>query len=243
LTYLAHALVELGCLAEATDAYREAWDIRRELGKHSLAMESLSGLPRISLIQGDQAQAQAYVEEILSYLENNSLGGADEPLRVYLTCYQVLDTAQDPRAPEVLAAAYDLLQEQAAKIPDEGTRRSFLENVAAHREIVAVYRELQGRRVNTRLPCADAPAGRPLRDDEYTTVIWTVNAPGDKKISRKTERRRHRILRLVREAQAQDAAPRDQDLATALGVSLVTIRRDVAALRAGGHDLPTRGRK
>jgi predicted DNA-binding transcriptional regulator YafY len=36
--------------------------------------------------------------------------------------------------------------------------------------------------------------------------------------------------------------PRDEDLARALGVGLRTLRRDMAALRAAGHDLPTRGR-
>ena len=34
-------------------------------------------------------------------------------------------------------AAYNLLQEQAARIDDEELRRSFLENVASHREIVS----------------------------------------------------------------------------------------------------------
>ena len=35
----------------------------------------------------------------------------------------------------------DLLQERAATIEDEALRRSYLENVAAHREIVALWEE------------------------------------------------------------------------------------------------------
>jgi DNA-binding SARP family transcriptional activator len=97
--------------------------------------------------------------------------------------------------------------------------------------------------ITVRLPCADAPTGRPLRDDEYVSVTWTVEAPEDESVRGKVARRRGRIPRLLAEAQAQGAAPRDQDLAAALGVSLRTLRRDMAALRDEGHALPTRWRK
>ena len=66
---------------------------------------------------------------------------ADEPLRVYLTCYRVLRANDTPRAGEVLAAAYHLLQERAATIEDADLRCSYLENVAAHREIVSLWEE------------------------------------------------------------------------------------------------------
>jgi DNA-binding SARP family transcriptional activator/biotin operon repressor len=97
--------------------------------------------------------------------------------------------------------------------------------------------------VTVRLPRADAPTGRPLRDDEYVTVTWTVDAPEDAALHGKVARRRQRILRLLAEAQTQGATPRDQDLAAVLGVSLSALRRDMAALRAEGHDLLTRWRK
>jgi hypothetical protein len=99
------------------------------------------------------------------------------------------------------------------------------------------------RRITVRLPRADAPLGRPLRDDEWVEVTWSIVAPEDSRIPGKVARRRRRILRLLAEAQAQAAAPRDQDLATALGISLSTLRRDAAALCAAGHGLPTRWRK
>jgi hypothetical protein len=57
------------------------------------------------------------------------------PFRVYLTCYRVLQAGHDPRAGEVLETAHRLLHERAAKIEDERLRRSFLEQVPAHREI------------------------------------------------------------------------------------------------------------
>jgi hypothetical protein len=82
----------------------------------------------------------AHTEEILSILETHpALRGAEEPLRVYLTCYRVLRAVDDPRSGELLDAAYRLIQERARKIDDEELRRSYLENVASHREIVAEW--------------------------------------------------------------------------------------------------------
>ena len=167
LTRLGHALAGLGHLGQAAEVYQQAMNLRRELCEHNRAMESLAGLARVSLAQGNLPQAQAQVEEILNYLETNTpstgpsarlrraqsgrsgqgsghgLEGTDEPFRVYLTCYHVLRANQDLRAQEILVTAHRLLQEQAAKISDEEMRRSFLENVAAHREIVEEMRTLK----------------------------------------------------------------------------------------------------
>jgi predicted ATPase len=141
LTNLGHVLMNQGHLAEATERYQQALTLRREWGQQNLAMDSAAGLARAYLAQGDLPQAQAQVEEILSYLEDHTLDGAKEPFRVYLTCYRVLHANQDPRAPDILHTAHRLLQERAANIGDEETRRSFLENVTAHQEIVREFVE------------------------------------------------------------------------------------------------------
>jgi hypothetical protein len=117
--------------------------LRREFGQFHMAMEPLAGLARVSFAQNDLAQAQTYVEEILGFLEDDTLDGTDEPFRVYLTCYRVLRANQDPRAQVLLATAHNLLQGQAAQIEDEGMRRSFLENVLTHREIVREFASTQ----------------------------------------------------------------------------------------------------
>jgi DNA-binding SARP family transcriptional activator/predicted ATPase len=140
LTCLGHALMGLGRLAEAADAYWQAQAIQQELGQSNMAMEPLAGLARVALAEGNPAQALAYVEQILSHLvEHHTLDGAEEPFLVYLTCYRVLLAHQDPRAGDVLSAAYTLLQERAAKIEDKERRRSFLEQVPAHRQILEAW--------------------------------------------------------------------------------------------------------
>jgi tetratricopeptide (TPR) repeat protein len=139
-THIGHALAGLGQLTEAADAYRQALDLRRELDQLHLATEPLAGLARVSLTQADLVQAYTYVEEILGHLEKGSLVGTEEPCQVYLTCYWVLKASRDPRASAILETAHCFLQERAAKIADQELRRSFLENVAAHREIVSEWR-------------------------------------------------------------------------------------------------------
>ncbi|MDQ4075944.1 MAG: tetratricopeptide repeat protein [Chloroflexota bacterium] len=142
LTFLGHALVGLDRLEEAAGAYQQAVDLRRALNQAFLAMEPHAGLARVALAEGDLEQAQQYVVELLAYLPTSTLDGLFEPLRVYLTCYKVLRATSDPRAEAVLHTAHDLLQAWAENINDPELRHSFLDNVAAHREIVSEYTQL-----------------------------------------------------------------------------------------------------
>jgi DNA-binding SARP family transcriptional activator len=241
LTNLGHALAGLGHLADAARAYRQALELRRELGEHNRAAESLAGLASVLLAQGDLNGARRHADEILDHLESRSLDGADEPFRVYLTCYRVLRATGDPRAQKLISHAHHLLQQRASKIADRDLRQSFLENIPAHRAIASAVRGYHAHVVTVRLACAGAPTGRPLHDDEYVTIAWTVAAPGDDSVSEGLARRRARLVRLLQEAADQGAAPTVGDLARALEVSNPTVRRDLAALRRAGHRVQTRG--
>lgn len=139
LTYLGHAQAELGLLPEAAESYRQALTLRRETVQLHFVREVLAGLIRVALAQNHLAPAQAYAAELLPQLEIAHLYGTRQPFRVYLTCYQVLQAGHDPRAGEVLATAYRLLQQRAAGIVDERLRRLYLEQVPAHQEIVRLF--------------------------------------------------------------------------------------------------------
>lgn len=240
LDALGHALAGLGDLDGAAAAYRRALAVRRELEQAHLAAESLAGLARVALAQGSVAQAGEYVEDILHIERSSGLDGSNEPFRIYLTCYQVLAACEDRRAEEILGAAYERWQEQRAHIPEADLQRSFLENVAANRELVATYHE-QRARCQVRLPRKGAPLRRALRDEETVDVTWTVSAPEDEAVHGKAARRQQRLVRLLREAAEQGAAPTVDDLAQALGASVATIKRDLATLRQGGEEVQTRG--
>jgi len=64
-----------------------------------------------------------------------------------LTCYRVLQAGGDPRAREVLTNAHAMLQERASKINDQELRRSYLENVPYHREILEEWARQSGTEV------------------------------------------------------------------------------------------------
>jgi hypothetical protein len=54
----------------------------------------------------------------------------------------------DPCARRILTTACHLLQQRAAKISHEEERRSYLENVASHREIVLEWQMRRAERTN-----------------------------------------------------------------------------------------------
>jgi hypothetical protein len=114
--------------------------MRQDLGQPHLAMESLAGLARVSLVRGDLVRAQQQVEEILGYLETGTLDGTEEIFWIYLTCYRVLKANQDPRAQDILNTAHRLLQERAANIGQEGLRRMFLEGIGTHRKVIREWK-------------------------------------------------------------------------------------------------------
>ena len=92
-----------------------------------------------------------------------------------------------------------------------------------------------------RLPLAGIPLGRSLKGADWTQVRWTVSDPSDFDIPDPVGRRRLRIMRFLDEARQQGADPRIEDVSIALGVSVATVRRDVAELRRTVSGLSTRG--
>lgn len=96
------------------------------------------------------------------------------------------------------------------------------------------------------IAAAGAPHGRPLRETEMVEVVWTINA-GEDDLAVLREHgpqalRRIRILRLIDEALDQGGEPTQEDLGRALGVTARTIRSDIAALKAEGYRVTTRGK-
>jgi diguanylate cyclase (GGDEF)-like protein len=146
LTILGHTLVGLGDFSAAEDVYQQALWIRRSLGQDHVAVEALAGLARTKLARGFPTEALPYVEDIFLYLNNNNNDSSDEPFRAWLTCWEVLQANQDPRASHILASGYELLQERARQIQDETLRLSFLENVKVHRQLCEAWQTYQAGR-------------------------------------------------------------------------------------------------
>lgn len=136
-----HAELGLGRLDAAAEAYARSRDLLQALPlRPQQALDPVSGLARVALAGGRLGEALAHVEPLLAHLAaGGSFDGAEEPLLLPLTCYQVLRAAGDPRAAGVLATAMAELQAQAARIGDARARRGFLEQVPHHRELCAAW--------------------------------------------------------------------------------------------------------
>ncbi len=140
LTGLGHTWWGLGEGLKAETAYWAGLALDRELGQHHRGTEPLAGLARVALANGELETAMARVEEVLAYITTSgSLAGAEEPHRITLTCYQVLEAAGDPRAAAVLEIGYTELARQADSLPSERARKRFLETIPWHRELVEAW--------------------------------------------------------------------------------------------------------
>ena len=140
LLWLGNAWLGLNQPEKAAAAYHESLSVRQKLDQPHLVVWVKAGLARTAVLQGDLAVALDYVNEIVSYLaDGGSLQDTWEPLRIYLTCHQVLKLAEDPRADEILETAFNQLQDQAARIPDPTYRSLFLKNIPWHRAIMEAW--------------------------------------------------------------------------------------------------------
>jgi class 3 adenylate cyclase/tetratricopeptide (TPR) repeat protein len=134
------ARLAMGDAAGAEDALVQSRDCFDSLGLPHLALEPLAALAEAALARGDTALALQRVETLLAALAGGAtLDGTEEPMRVRLSCWRALAAARDPRAADLLAQTHRLLIERAARITDATRRRSYLERVPHHRDIVAAW--------------------------------------------------------------------------------------------------------
>ena len=145
-----------------------------------------------------------------------------------------------------LAEAVSAVERQAARFSDDSLRRAFFEEVPLHRQIAAARRTSPtAGHTLVRLARADVPLGRRLREDDLVEVSWVLPDAGAARLDGVPQRiaeRRQRLLLLLEQARAAGAAPTDDQLAAALGVSRRTILRDVRAM-VSVQPLPTRRRR
>jgi predicted ATPase len=133
---LGHTLISLNELDEAKQTLYTAQRICDETGYTRVAADLLHGLARLALARADNSQALTEVEKILQLRKTDPalVNMSDEPMRVFATCYAVLQAHHDPRAAKLLQEAHEQLETYADKITDTYLRRMYLE-VPANWEI------------------------------------------------------------------------------------------------------------
>jgi tetratricopeptide (TPR) repeat protein len=138
LTYLARAMEQSSDWGGAQAAHQSALSHRRELGQASSSMENVSGLARVALEQGEVETARTYTEEMLTHVRAHGLALIEFPFQIYHTAFRVFQACGSMRAArQVLREAHQALMDQAERITDPALRRSFLERVPEHGELLA----------------------------------------------------------------------------------------------------------
>jgi predicted ATPase len=189
-----------------------------------------------ALAIGAERRADALLRRALE----NRMDGAEMAHLASWYCATVLDELnRDDEATKNFKAAFELLALNLEGLPDDLVHRGRTK-VEVHRQLVADYERRFEVQRSVVLPTVESPTGRALRPDELIAVTLTVNHPDDWLAVTEHDRRHARIRRLVGEASAAGAGIRIIDLASALGVSDRTIKRDLADLRANGEEVITR---
>jgi tetratricopeptide (TPR) repeat protein len=134
--FLAHNLSGLQQWASAQEAYDLALAAWGQLEDKPRQIEARAGLARTLLARGNLNEALMAVAPVLVTLESETLVGANDPVQVYLTAYQVLTAVGDARAPDYLRAGQALLAALTEHLTDPDLRRSLQENIPTHRAIM-----------------------------------------------------------------------------------------------------------
>jgi tetratricopeptide (TPR) repeat protein len=114
--------------------------------------DAMAGQARVALARGDASDALRRIAPLLDHvLAGKPLTHAEVPRLILWTCYRVLEANGDARADAMLDLGYASLQERAASITDEAYRRSFLGNIAEHRDIAAAFRVREQARAGGRV--------------------------------------------------------------------------------------------
>ncbi|HNE67765.1 MAG TPA: tetratricopeptide repeat protein [Anaerolineales bacterium] len=128
----------------ARQAFESSLKIREGLDAKVLTAESQAAIGQTLYELMDIEAAFIEVEKVLEYMqENPNLEGAEEPLRVMLTCYLVLKEKRDPRHKNILQNANLLLDTQVSKLRSDEARHVYVENVPWRRMLRKYYKETQ----------------------------------------------------------------------------------------------------
>ncbi len=231
-TELENDAIELG-----TAHILEAEALSREYGMNDLLVGVRALAGRLLLRRGRIEEALEWATKAMRELR----AGVELAHLVPLALSEVHDALGNREdASHFIALAHEQLSATLSDLDPDMRDRSWAQ-VPSHREIRARWAVIGPRTQTLDLPAADAPLGRPLRDDETVTIKWRIHEPHDETIDDRRELRRVQILRLLAEAEAAGALPTVPNLADALDVSVATVRRDIATLRSEGHQINTRG--
>lgn len=141
--YLALVAEGRGDLPLADRHYTASLEMRRANRQTGLARDSVAGLLRIAIAEGDLVRMRELYDQLAGWLREHGVTGAEFPGRMYLSLYRAQLAQGDTMAACAwLAEGIAFLNEHAALLADPAARQSYLDNVPVHHEL----RQLAGER-------------------------------------------------------------------------------------------------
>jgi tetratricopeptide (TPR) repeat protein len=144
LAQLGFYLAEKGNWDSAFVLLEEACRKFTGLGNKLDTLEQQALKARCLLALGRHEEARQQATEAWSHLDAHGSIGINFPVRMYCNIAEVFAVLESPPVPagEVIEAGYRDLMQSAEKISDAEWRKSFLANVAEHRQIVERWKNL-----------------------------------------------------------------------------------------------------
>lgn len=202
----------------------------RDLGTHDLLLSE-------ALIAKEDGAAAS---ELLDSIDSSRLSLLDRILHVSLLGRAARLEGDATAAREQSALANDLLHELLGTADSESQERA-RQAVPLFADIHDQYAALHPIRHSLTVARLGAPLGRPLTESDTEKLDVVLSLPADIDIEGTSDRRRHRIARILAQLEKAGLVVTLPQLATVLSVSVSTIRRDIDVLRASGMDVVTRG--
>ncbi len=135
---LGHCALALGRVEEALLHYQDATKLRRDT--KGMLFDPLAGEADVLFRLGKTQEAVGILEEIMPAMIDHAFNEIDEPARVFVTVYRVLNAGNDDRAEVILQAGQERLQQWVEALPDDAARAQFFAGVSWYQELAALER-------------------------------------------------------------------------------------------------------
>jgi class 3 adenylate cyclase/tetratricopeptide (TPR) repeat protein len=136
LTYYGWTLSDMGDLEQAKQYFEEALKLKRDTQQNAAMIEDLAYLGQVALARNDLTLADACARHALSFIEAQGTRGIEHPVKVYLTCYHILQASQKfDQAQAILTHGQQYLTHQIEQINDSMLKQTYLKNIPENRHI------------------------------------------------------------------------------------------------------------
>jgi predicted ATPase/class 3 adenylate cyclase len=144
LNALGCAYLALGEAGQALQIHQIEETLSEQLGLHDYAAGATARQALSLLMLGDLSGALERAGAVLAVIDQLDSSSIYAPADIYLACSRVLLAVGDPRIDTVLTKAHAWLQQHLDRLGAEEYRRSFIDNIPAHAELMQAW---QGRQL------------------------------------------------------------------------------------------------